>query len=110
MNLESVFLIVGILVAALIYFFVHPNENQEFEPQQPVNPPDNGEPAEPVKENFEKPKPVEQLEISGRIVSALKDSNIRVVAELRNLDGDFQDINGIGSAYAEEIRQALREE
>lgn len=109
MDLGFVLAITGIaiIIAGVVYFFVLPDEERDFEPQQPATPPDNGEPVEDVREE---PELVEQLEVSDRIITALKNSNIRVVAELENLDGELEDIDGIGPAYAEDIRQALREE
>lgn len=137
MNLGLVLVLAGIAIflGGLIYFFVLPDEKEtgKEQPEMPVppsrkgpNPPDRPEgpeeefPESPIdrisEEELpempapERPELVEHLDLSNRTITALKDSNIRVVAELENLDGEFEDIDGIGPTYAEEIREALREE
>lgn len=111
---------IAIVVGGFIWFFVLPEEEQPV-PQEPTppappedpNPPVEEVPEEDIPQEPEMPAPdqpelVEELDLSKRTITALKDANIRVVAELENLDGDFEDIDGIGPAYAEEIRNALR--
>lgn len=72
----------------------------------PTTPPDSG-PDVPRQ----RPEAlVEDLDIPTRAKNALLDQNIKVVAELENLDGELSEIPGIGESYAEDIEEALREE
>lgn len=116
----------ALLIGGLIWFFVLPDEKEtgRQRPEEPVPPsgdpnppespvdeiPEEELPERPEMPAPEQPKLVDDLDLSQRTVNTLKEANIRVVAELENLDGDLEDIDGIGPAYAEDIRQALREE
>jgi hypothetical protein len=121
----------ALLIGGLIWFFVLPDEKEigRQEPEEPVPPSGDPNPPEsPVDEISEeelperpempapeqpipeRPELVDDLDLPQRTVNTLKEANIRVVAELENLDGDLENIEGIGPAYAEDIRQALREE
>lgn len=128
--LKLILIIVGVLILAGIGYYLTRSDSEESGPigDNPVVPPvedqpegpedDDGvkidEPIEdqrdPISEAPEGPTLVDELDVPQRVITALKNQNIRVVAELENLDGDFTDIKGIGEAYAEDIRQALREE
>ncbi len=123
---------IAIIIAGVIYFFVLPDENDVQQPVEspggggkndPVDRPVDG-PEEPIDRPIEypddpvgpgnpipeEPELVESLNISSRAKNILLENNLKTVAEIRHLDGNLEEINGIGDSYAEDIRKAIREE
>lgn len=112
----------AIIIAGVIYFFVLPDEEEQ---QQPVEPPGGGreeggpvdrpieypdDPVGPGNPIPEKPELVENLDIPLRAKNILLKNNLKTVAEIRHLDGNLEEVEGIGNSYAEDIRRAIREE
>lgn len=69
-------------------------------------------PGAPIPEGPSETEPdlVEDLDISSRAKNVLLENNLKTVAEIRYLDGDLEEIDGIGESYANEIREAVFEE
>lgn len=119
---------IAIIIAGVIYFFILPDEEEQ---QQPVESPGSGGeddpvdgPEEPIDRPIEypddpvgpgnpipeEPELVENLDIPSRAKNILLEKNLKTVAEIRHLDGNLEEVEGIGDSYAEDIRRVIREE
>lgn len=69
-------------------------------------------PGAPIPEGPSETEPdlVEDLDISSRAKNVLLENNLKTVAEIRHLDGELEQIDGIGESYANDIREAVFEE
>lgn len=123
---------IAIIIAGVIYFFILPDEEEQQQPVEspggggeddPVDRPVDG-PEEPIDRPIEypddpvgpgnpipeEPELVENLDIPSRAKNILLENNLKTVAEIRHLDENLEEVEGIGDSYAEDIRRAIREE